>query len=133
MSSLAGFANVTATASGDRFYCQVAAGGPGSDRGATAAQIATYVLSTLFPMTGVTTIAVPFLPAVTVVSGANGLDQIATILLSPVVTVVDFVNAATAGQQRWQLVVGTTATGPGIQRPADFNASTNAKIWVQIA
>lgn len=63
----------------------------------------------------------------------TSLDQIATVGLQVLVTAVDFVPSLTGGCQRWQLIAGTTATGPGVQRPADYNASTNAKIWIQIS
>jgi hypothetical protein len=36
--------------------------------------------------------------------------------------------------QTWQLIVGTDAESPsaGVVRPDDYNASTNARIWVQL-
>lgn len=37
------------------------------------------------------------------------------------------------GLQAWQLQAGTGATGNGITRPADYDASANARVWKQIA
>lgn len=35
--------------------------------------------------------------------------------------------------QTWQLQAGTSATGPGIQRPNDFDSVSNPRIWVQLS
>jgi hypothetical protein len=34
-----------------------------------------------------------------------------------------------AEMQDWQLISGNNATSTGIQRPNDYNASTNMKVW----
>lgn len=63
---------------------------------------------------------------------ATSLNLIPTLNLPVTVTAVEFVNSSTGGLQVWQLVAGTNATGGGYQRPADYNASTNAKVWIEI-
>lgn len=67
---------------------------------------------------------------ITALSGnlATTLDGIATVSMSAGRVVwVWFSNALAA----WRLTTGTDATATGIQRPADYNASTNAKVWKQ--
>lgn len=75
---------------------------------------------------------IPFLSVITVLSGGsnNALASIPTATL----TVPFTVEISIGGNiQTWQLQSGTAATGPGIQRPDDYNGATNAKIWVQVA
>lgn len=53
-------------------------------------------------------------------------------------TVIQFVNstdgnyAANPTLVSWQLVAGTNATGGQYYRPTDYNASTNAVVWLQV-
>lgn len=67
-------------------------------------------------------------------SGSSSLDSVVTAGTLPAnETLYIFVNGATEGLQFWQLQAGTDATdGVGIQRPLDFNLSTNPKIWVKV-
>jgi hypothetical protein len=40
-----------------------------------------------------------------------------------------WIMAADGTTQAWQLIASTAATGEGAQRPGDFDADTNAKVW----
>lgn len=40
-----------------------------------------------------------------------------------------WINSDTGAYEVWRLLAGTDASGPGVQRPVDFNASTNALVW----
>lgn len=60
--------------------------------------------------------------------GATNLDGVATVALA-VPEVFSFLHA-TLGYQLYRLRAGTDAQNvPGIIRPLDYNASTNAKVW----
>ena len=60
-----------------------------------------------------------------------GLAAIPTVNLTPPVVKV-WVLEADGTSQVWRLLAGTDATVAGsIQRPADYAASTNEKIWVK--
>lgn len=57
------------------------------------------------------------------------LAAIPTVNLTPPVIKI-WVQASDGLAQTWQLRVSTAATDPGsVQRPTDYNASTNAKVW----
>lgn len=43
-----------------------------------------------------------------------------------------FWNSETETLQTWKLIASTEATGPGYQRPTDFDAGTNSKVWVLV-
>lgn len=76
-------------------------------------------------------ISPPFLSLVTQLTGSltNALAAVPTVTLNtPFI-----VETNIAGDARWQLQAGTAATAAGIQRPNDYNATTNAKIWVQVS
>jgi hypothetical protein len=74
---------------------------------------------------------IPFLRLVTSLTGsATSLDAIPTVSLTVPFTVEVVIGGVL---QTWQLISGTTATGPGVQRPADYAAGTNEKIWVQVS
>jgi hypothetical protein len=61
---------------------------------------------------------------------ASTLDSVATVPMT-VGSIIQFWIPG-EGLQTYQLQAGTTATSsPGIIRPVDYNASTNAKIWVE--
>lgn len=74
---------------------------------------------------------VPFVATVSQLtgSGTNSLAAIPTTVLP-----TPYVIEVTIGyDQRWELQAGTFATAVGVQRPNDYNAVTNAKVWVQIS
>lgn len=74
---------------------------------------------------------VPFLKTVTQLEGTDNtaLSYIATVGITPNYAVM-FLNANTALVETWVLRAGTDATdGVSVQRPNDYNASTNAKVW----
>ncbi len=76
-----------------------------------------------------------FLSGITALAGvgANALSAILTGSVS-VPYVVEFMAVDGSGAvQAWTLTASTDATGPGKQRPNDFDASTNAKVWIQNA
>ncbi len=56
------------------------------------------------------------------------LAAVVTTNLSPG-TIRAWVQASDGSEQVWRLIASTDVTGPGVQRPNDFNASTNAKVW----
>ena len=64
------------------------------------------------------------------VGGTGYLDGIATVGVAAGVW-VKFTRAG-AQPEEWELVAGTDATDAGVyQRPTDYNASTNAKVWIR--
>lgn len=40
-----------------------------------------------------------------------------------------WIQASDGTEQIWRLIAATDATASGIQRPNDYNVSTNAKVW----
>jgi hypothetical protein len=63
-------------------------------------------------------------------TGTNALAAIATTAL-PLDRVLGIVNGSTLAF--YQLKAGTNSTAsPGIIRPNDYNATTNARVWKQI-
>jgi len=91
--------------------------------GAEAAQAAVSILS---------------YPSVTALTGggATALDGQSTFALGSPVIVTSTIVVLTYGRvgQWWKLIAGTDAesTGTGVVRPDDYDASTNARIWVQL-
>lgn len=75
---------------------------------------------------------VPFLSTITTIQGttSSALEAIPTVALTPPLMIRLVIDGVT---QIWILQAGTTATGPGVQRPADYAASTNEKVWIQIS
>jgi hypothetical protein len=75
---------------------------------------------------------VPYLSTITTIQGsdATALEAIPTVSLPPPLMVRLVINGV---DQIWILQSGTTATGPGAQRPADYAATTNEKVWIQIS
>lgn len=77
-------------------------------------------------------------PYVTLLTGGVSTPQITSLNLIPTVsipvllTAVDFYNATDDMFQTWQLISSTHATAAGWQRPADYNGSTNQKVWKQL-
>ena len=80
-----------------------------------------------------------FCPPSATISSEAGMIAVPTLTV-PIGSLIMFVNttdgscAANPQVQTWELVAGTTAdggVGSGVRRPADFNASTNAKILKQ--
>ena len=79
---------------------------------------------------GFTPFDVPFLGAVTQLTGV-GFNSLAAVPTAnfPLPYAVD---TLIGGQpQRWFLVAGTYSAGPGEVQPNDYNASSNARYWVQ--
>lgn len=66
-----------------------------------------------------------------VVGGSGYLNGVSTVSETAGVIVKFFVSSE---PQEWLLFAGTTASdGVSYQRPTDYNASTNAKVWKRIA
>lgn len=88
-------------------------------------------MSTIIPA-GFGPINVPFLAAVTQLEGVgyNCLASVPTIPLPLIFPVDVIINGA---PQRWFLVAGSFPGGPGTLQPNDYNPSTNARYWVQLA
>lgn len=61
--------------------------------------------------------------------GATDLHSIATLALAPGYWIA--YRDLAKGMQNYFLTSGTATEGPGIVVPADYNASTNAKYWMQ--
>ncbi len=59
---------------------------------------------------------------------AGSLETIATTALA-VPTLHTFYNVGADERQDWLLATSTAANATGVQRPNDFNASTNPKVW----
>ena len=72
-----------------------------------------------------------FKSAITAISGggSNDLHSLATLALTPPYWIT--YRDSTKGMQTFWLTAGTATEGPGIVVPADYNASTNAKYWMQ--
>jgi hypothetical protein len=64
------------------------------------------------------------------ITSLSDLAAIATVGLTPPI-IRCWILASGMTFQVWQLKSGSDATGPGVQRPNDFNLSTNAKVWYQ--
>jgi hypothetical protein len=63
--------------------------------------------------------------------GGTNLDGIPTLGMAPIFVVHLILNG---GLESWALTNGTNAEdGVGYVRPDDFNATTNAKVWVRVA
>lgn len=75
--------------------------------------------------------SIPFLRTITAIPGtaANCLAAISTVSMTTPTTVMVLIGGAL---QLWTLDAGTTATGPGVQRPNDHGAS-NQKVWIQLS
>ena len=77
-------------------------------------------------------------PYVTLLTGGVSTPQITSLNLIPTVslpvllTAVIFYNATADETQIWQLISSTHATGTGWQRPADYDGSTNQKVWKEL-
>jgi hypothetical protein len=73
--------------------------------------------------------AIQFLSSVTQLTGTD-FTALASIPTGGLVLpyCVEFINSNDV--QQWTLQVGTSATGPGLQRPNDYSA-TNQRVWVQ--
>ena len=64
-------------------------------------------------------------------SGSGTLSGVPTVNDSTSLnTIVDFLVSGIPN--KWFLDIGQDATGPGVQRPDDWNTSTNAVVWRQI-
>lgn len=75
----------------------------------------------------------------TTINSLAGLAALATVGMITTGDFVTFVNTTDSPAstsvplaQTWQLVASTTATGNGRQRPNDYDASTNARVWFQV-
>jgi hypothetical protein len=77
-----------------------------------------------------------FLSAVTQLTGSgnNSLAAIVTTGFTPPDTLPIVAMIFISGSpQFWMLVASTQGTGLGVQRPNDYDAVTNAKVWFQIS
>jgi hypothetical protein len=76
--------------------------------------------------------SIPFLRTITSIAGSSvtALEAISTVSLETPTTVMLLIGGVI---QLWMLDAGTTATGPGVMRPADYSSTTNAKVWVQLS
>lgn len=76
--------------------------------------------------------AIPFLATINALAGSstNALAAIPTTSLDLPFTVEIIIGGV---PQLWALNSGTTATGTGVQRPNDFDLTTNPRVWVQLA
>lgn len=65
------------------------------------------------------------------VSNVSTLAELAAIQTTnkSVPYVILWVQESDGTSETWRLLASTAATGDGIQRPDDYNASTNAKVW----
>ncbi len=73
-------------------------------------------------------------PATGYTGGAGNLDGIATASGAMSTGQVVWFIHATEGIRFHQLTAGTDATAsPGVIRPGDYNAGTNARVWKQVA
>ena len=62
------------------------------------------------------------------ITSLTDLAAVVTVSLAPG-TIRAWVQASDGTEQVWRLIASTEATGPGVQRPNDFNAGSNAKVW----
>jgi len=73
---------------------------------------------------------------VVVNTGITSWAQLAAVTTTtlPLASVIAWVEASTLILIVTQLLAGTDATDTanGVQRPNDFNSSTNAKVWFQV-
>jgi hypothetical protein len=75
--------------------------------------------------------SIPFLRTITTIPGTavTALAAVSTVSMDTPTTVMVLIGGAL---QLWMLDAGSTATGPGVQRPADWSAS-NLKVWIQLS
>ena len=78
------------------------------------------------PGTSINTVTAAIDPAL---GAASDLANVATlgVLFPPAMRI--FVNSVTGALEVWKLQTSTAATGPGIQRPNDYNSITNTVVW----
>ncbi len=78
---------------------------------------------------------IPFLSLITVLDGvgANALSAILTGSVNVPYMVQILATDGSGMLQQWVLIEGTFATGPGVQRPNDYDASTNARVWMLVS
>jgi hypothetical protein len=76
--------------------------------------------------------SIPLLRTITTIagSGVTALEAISTVSMDTPTSVMLIISGVL---QLWVLTSGTNATAPGVQRPADFNATTNPKVWIQLS
>lgn len=100
-----------------------------------AAGVISQVASAGVVSTAYTATSLVAIPAITSLTGggASALDGLATAGGSMAVGSTVLLSYGRVGQT-WQLIAGTDATNAaaGVVRPADYNVSTNAVIWVQL-
>lgn len=77
---------------------------------------------------------IPFLRLVTKLEGADGdftaLSAIPTVGLDVPYAVRVYIGG---NIQTWLLQTSTAATGPGVQRPNDYDGTTNTKVWIIVS
>lgn len=77
---------------------------------------------------------VPFLSLITQLVGANGDTTALSAIPTTGLTTPYLVDIMISGNlQRWVLATSTAATAAGYQRPNDWTASTNEKVWIQLS
>ena len=76
--------------------------------------------------------SIPFLRTITMLAGTTtaALAAIPTVSLDLPTSVMVLIGGAL---QIWVLESSTAATGIGVQRPNDYNATTNARVWTLLA
>lgn len=128
----------------NQFYLQIQKTTGGVTR--TMALLPIIVFPGIIAATSTSSILTPTLTAGAVVpipgitsltgGGSTTLDGIVTGTTASPTTVTGATVLLSYGRvgQTWQLIAGTDAEAPsaGVVRPDDYNATTNARIWVQL-
>lgn len=74
-------------------------------------------------------------PSASVDANIHTLADLAAVtttnLIAPAIRI--WILAADGSEQVWQLLASDAATAEGVQRPNDFNALTNMKVWFRSA
>lgn len=94
-----------------------------------------YGADTIVPVPQITAFGAQYIPFLTSITGLEGattafLSHVPTENLSVPFMVQIKIGGVT---QTWVLQDGTAATGPGVQRPNDYDTTDNARIWVQLS
>lgn len=64
-------------------------------------------------------------------AGITSLSDLAAVITTTLATgtIRAWIQASDGTEQVWRLIASTEATADGVQRPNDYNADTNAKVW----
>jgi hypothetical protein len=77
---------------------------------------------------------IPFLRLVTQLEGADGDVTALSAIPTTTISVPYAVRVYIGGNiQTWLLQTSTDATAPGIQRPNDYDGTTNTKVWIIVS